>query len=287
MLETISAIGTILAKSLSAVKSGFDWNSSTRKKRLGNLINLIYIELAETICTAEQIVGGLNSFANGERNWRYDGEYGLIIEGVDIDDLIADQARNLVKLEKLIDEYSQLLKNIDVDAFLRLQQFCAFKGAGLTWLAVSLSRGRVPFSSLGQADLESLIELSGYMLFEENENAEHSRNFESMIQDTMANWYPWYSTVGEIASRTRESEFHPLSLFSAKAPADSSDELGRFDETQIDHLKLVLKRCNFADHLQNARSALTKIREFIEDNFSIADIMIDEHAELLKRSKRS
>ena len=189
--------------------------------------------------------------------------------------LVGRQSDNLEALGSCLQDYSEIVRALDADVYLKLQQFIAFKGVGLDWIAILLRRGMIPFDGLNLEDIKRLARYSQYML-RENVDVEDVDPISDMIDTFLL----WYHEVGVISRRMDASAFELTALFDQGQLNDAlkTEELQRLND--------FLKRNDLVIHLDEAKRHLNQIRQFIQDNVSVADIMIDVGSEQLKMRTR-
>ena len=175
-----------------------------------------------------------------------------------------------------MDDYSQIIKVLDTDLYLRVRQFVAYKGVGLFWVAILLERGKIPFDSLDIDDVKQLTNLSRFMLISDEElQKRESDSLIDSLQYTEEAFLPWYDRVSEIMKRLNENSFEIELLFNQEEKTLNPDQLQR--------LRDFLRRNDLKQHLVDAKKDMTAIKDFIVTNFSVVDLMIDIGSDQLKK----
>jgi hypothetical protein len=231
--------------------------------------------LNECISTGEQIVEVLRSFAKDPRQVCYSGTYHIEVEGVPLDALVNQQCANLDALDGCLRDYSEIVRALDARVYVELQQFVAFKGVGLAWIATLFQRGMIPFDALDLRDIDHLAQYSQFMLREESVET----NDVGPVADRIVDFLPWYHEVAVISRRMDAGAFKVAELFEE---GDYHVDTALKAE-ELKHLEDFLKTNDLKHHLYEAKRHLNQIGEFIKDNFSVAELMIDVGSEQLKK----
>ena len=125
------------------------------------------------------------------------------------------------------------------------------------------------------ADIKRLALLSQYMLFSEDE----PDNGRDPIRDTITNFLPWYGSVSKISHRMDGASIEIDRLFDQTEP----DFHRAPNLEQLVRLRKFLSSTDLRESIREASNDLTRIQDFIKENFSIVDIMLDVGAEQLKQ----
>lgn len=218
----------------------------------------------------------LQSFARDPSQFSYSGKHHIQGDGIYLDGLIDRQSENLDALADCLQDYSEIIRALDADLYLKLQQFIAFKGVGIDWIAVLLKRSEIPFDSLDLEDLEQLAARSRFML----EEGPPKEGIDSLA-GSIGNFLPWYGQVTAISRRMGANSIQLTNLFDDDQTFDSPVNAANFQR-----LNDFLRRNDLQHHLTEAKENLQKMKTFIETNFSLAELMIDVGSEQLKKKIR-
>jgi hypothetical protein len=173
MLKALDTLSKIIDRSIEIFQKVEAFGGRRRRRKLAQTIHLTYLRLNECLTTGEQIIDVLQSFAD-EPHYSHSDKHHIQAGGIDLYSLIERQSESLDALADCVHDYSEIIRALDADIFLNLQQFIAFKGVGIDWIAILLKRGEIPFDSLDLSDLEKLATRSRFML--EQEPAEEGAN---------------------------------------------------------------------------------------------------------------
>jgi hypothetical protein len=220
----------------------------------------------------------LQSFAKDPGQFSFSGKHEIQGDGIYLESLLNRQSENLDALADCLHDYSEIIRVLEAGLYVDLQQFIAFKGVGVDWIAILLKRGNIPFDSLDLEDLEQLAARSRFMLEQESppEGDEAKDPLESM-----GDFLPWYDQVGAISQRMDANSVQLTALFENDQNFDSPVNAENFQR-----LNDFLRRNDLRHHLTEARENLQKIKTFIETNFSVPELMIDVGSEQLKKKIR-
>ena len=246
-----------------------------KRRRLAVTLYLIYFRLNECIATGNQIFDTLEQFVSDPGCSYSEGKYRIALNSVTLEELLAGQVENLNRLHDCVVEYSAIIRALDSELFLRLEQFVAFKGVGLSWISILLRQGSIPIDALSLDDIERLASLSTYML----KDSEDAGPTTDPLQDTIKYFLPWYHEVGMISARIQENSFELAGLLNHDEP----DFRKAVNSDQLQRLKSFLSRNDLRQTMDAAASDLKKIRSFIEENFSVVDLMLDVGSEQLRK----
>lgn len=275
MSESISAITSIIKDVIEIggkIKGHFD---AKKKRRLAQTLHLVYIRLNDSIATGEQIIDVLERFVLDPGQLCYSGKYEVSVDGIFLKGLVNRQVQNIKALYDSLGDYSEIIRALDAELYVLLEQFVAFKGVGLNWLAVHLSRGMIPFDTLDLDDVKHLAHFSSYMLDTEKEADKDI----DPIKGAIENFLPWYNEVAIISRRLEDSSFEIDTLFNHEE--QDFDKAVKVD--QLNRLSDFLRRNDLRHHLDEAKKNMRVIKEFIETNFSTVDLMLDVGSEQLKK----
>ena len=276
MLKALDTLTKIIERSIKALQTLEAYGGQRKRRRLAQTIHLTYLRLNECISTGEQIIDVLQSFAKDPSQYSYSGRHHIQADGIYLDGLIDRQSENLDALADCLQNYSEIIRALDANLYLDLQQFVAFKGVGVDWIAILLKRGAIPFDSLGVEDLERLAVRSRFMLEDVP-----VKEGEEALAENLSDFLPWYGQVGEISRRMDANSIHLANLF------DDAQNINTFVNTEnIQRLNDFLQRNDLKLHLTGAKENLQRIKAFIEANFSVVELMIDVGSEQLKKKIR-
>lgn len=200
-----------------------------KRRRLAVTLYLIYFRLNECIATGTQIVDALEQLVTDRGCYYSDRRYRIVLNSITLEELLAAQVENLSRLHNCIAEYSEIIRALDSDLYLRLQQFVAFKGVGLNWMSTLLTRGIIPVDALSLEDIGRLAALSKYML-EDNTDANSAAG---PLEATFKYFLPWYHEAGAISTRIQENSFELAGLFNN----DEADFEKAINADQLQRLK--------------------------------------------------
>jgi hypothetical protein len=267
---TLDTLTTIIERSIKILQTIEAFGGQRKRRRVAQTILLIYWRLNECISTGEQIIDVLQSFARDPSRHRAHSDKHHIRGdgGIYLDSLLDRQSGNLAALTDSLQDYSEIIRALDSDLYLDLQQFVAAKGVGIDWIAILLERRQIPFDSLDLKDLEQLAERSRFMVTEDPAAG--------------GDFLSWYGQVGLIAERIDTNSIGLADLFQYNRGIDSP-----VNTEQMQRLNDFLARNDLRHHLIEAKENLQKIKTFIETNFSIVELMIDVGSEQLKKKPPS
>jgi len=275
MFQSLSALTSIITGSLDIFGKAKGWRREKKRQRLARALHLIYLRLNECLVTAEQIVEVLDAFVKNPTSVSYSGEYHINAAGVELDGLLRQQEQQLQNLADSVEDYSEILRALDAELYLKIKQFTAFKGVGVRWLGYLIRQGRVPFDSLDADDTIHLAQFSRYMLPSKEADAPD----DNPLRRTFEEFLPWYNQVAEISRRLDANSFQLGSLF--KSGEYDPKEPANLDQVEV--LRQCLRRNDLRHHLDEAKLHLTTIKSFIEVNFSVVDLMLDVGSEQLRK----
>jgi hypothetical protein len=276
MLKALDTLTKIIERSIKALQTLEEYGGHRRRRKLAQTIHLTYLRLNECISTGEQIVEVLQSFARDPSQYSYSGKHHIEGDGIYLDGLIDRQSENLDALADCLQDYSEIIRALDPDLYLDLQQFVAFKGVGVDWIAILLKRGEIPFDSLDVEDLERLAARSRFMLEEGP-----AKEGEDALAESIARFLPWYGQVGAISRRIAANSIQLTSMFDDDRNLNSS-----VNTENVKRLNDFLQRNDLKRHLAEAKENLQKIKTFMETNFSVVELTIDVGSEQLKKKIR-
>jgi hypothetical protein len=266
MLKALDTLTKIIERSIKILQTVEAFGGQRKRRKLAQTIHLIYSRLNECISTGEQIIDVLQSFARDpSRRRAYSGKHHIRGDGgIYLDRLLDRQSGNLDALADSLQDYSEIIRALDSDLYLDLQQFVAAKGVGIDWIAILLEQRQVPFDSLDLKDLEQLATRSRFMLGEDPAAG--------------GDFLQWYGQVSVIAERIDTNSIGLADLFQHDRGIDSPVKT-----EQMQRLNDFLARNDLRHHLIEAKENLQKIKTFIETNFSVVELMIDVGSEQLKK----
>lgn len=275
MLKSIKAITSVVRDSMEIggrIKSHFD---ERKKRKLAQTLHLVYLRLNDCIATGEQIIDVLDRFVRDPSQIGRSRKYFVCVDGPYLEKLLRKQEQHLESLGDSLDDYSEIIRALDAELYIELRQFVAFKGVGVGWLAVLLSRGMIPFDALDLDDVKRLAEFSDFMKASEQDV---NRDIDP-LEDAVVNFLPWYSEVGVISRRLDANSFEIDALFDH----DEEDFDKAVDVAQLERLSDFLRRNDLREHLLESKENMKAIKEFLENNFSTVELMLDVGSEQLKK----
>jgi len=284
MLSILAAAATTITTVLGGIKIGETlkgFQDAKKKRHLGQLLNLVYLRLNECIVTGEQILATLQAVAANEAHLARSTEYLIGYDGIYLHELVSRQREQLLSLGDSIVHLSNIIQSIDASLYLQLRQFMAFKGVGLDWLAVLLERGLIPLDGLRYEDVQTLALKSEFMLPEDADTPAQGREtLPDILKQTNELFMPWYCDVGLIAHRIEERSITIDELVDSK----EEDFSKALKAAGLDRLKALLGQNNLWNHLDEAKMGAGKLKDFIETNFSIVDLLLDVGSADLKKA---
>jgi hypothetical protein len=277
MLKALDTLTKIIDRSIGVFQKLEAFGGQRKRRKLAQTIRLTYLRLNECITTGEQIVDVLQSFVREPSQFSYSGKHHIHDDdGIYLNELLDRQSENLDAAADCLQDYSEIIRALDADLYLDLQQFIAFKGVGIDWIAILLKRREIPFDSLDVEDLERLAARSRFMLEEDPpKEGEHA------LQESLERFLPWYGLVSAISHRMDADSIQLTTLFEDDQNFDSPVNL-----QTLQRLKDFLGRNDLKRHLTDAKGNLEKIKTFIETNFSVVELMIDVGSVQLKKKVR-
>jgi hypothetical protein len=278
MLKMLQAISSLIKDAIEIVEKARGYFDEKSKRQLAQSLHLVYIRLNDCLTIGEEIVSVLERFAQNPRQLLRSRKYEIWVEGVLLQRLLDRQVQNLDALGEALRDYSEIMKALDAELFVRLQQFVAFKGVGLHWVATLLEQGQIPFDALGLDDITHLARLSSFMLAKEGDTSTES----NPIDEAVTNFLPWYDEVSVLSRRIDEGSLELKAVFNHEA--DSFD--GAVKMEQLERLRAFLARNELRHHLEQGKAELRAIKAFIETTFSVRELMLDVGSEQLKQKPR-
>lgn len=276
MLKALDALTKIIERSIKALRTLEAYGDRRKKRKLAQTLHLTYVRLNDCISIGEQIVDVLESFAKDPSQYSYTGRHRIGGDGIYLDALTARQSENLDALADCLRDYSEIIRALDSKLYVDLQQFVAFKGVGVDWIGILLKHGKIPFDCLGLEDLEQLATRSRFMLGEEPPQ-QGAQDKDALLEGRWA-FLPWYDQIAEISSRMDDNSIERVNLFEDDQKLDSPT-----NAENLRRLNDLLRRDDPRQHLADAKDNLRKIKQFLETNFSVVELMIDVGSEQLKK----
>jgi hypothetical protein len=283
MLTLLAALGTTIAAVLSALSIGEkakNLSEGQSKRRLAQLLNLTYLRLNDCIVTGEQILALLQAFAEDKASLSFGKECFIQHDGAYLHDLVSRQREQLLSLADCIVNLSNVIQAVDANLYLQLRQFVAFKGVGLDWLAALFDRGMIPLDGLRYDEVEGLALKSEFMLPEDETVPPANLGTAADLASPTPTFFHWYDDVSVISNRMHGHsitidelvEHHPEDFKNAVKAAG------------LDRLKSMLGQNNLWNHLDEAKTGAGRLKEFIEKNFSVVELLLDVGSEDLKKT---
>jgi hypothetical protein len=254
MLEMIKTITSAIKESVEIIEKVKNHFDEKKGRRLAQTLHLVYLRLNECLVTGNQIIDTLDKFVLDSEQLIYSGRYQIAIDGYVFDDLLRKQIANLDSLSECLNDYSEIVKILDNDLYLRLEQFLEWKGVGVNFARSLLERGKIPFDGLDIDDVKQLTELGTWSM-------------------------AWYHDKSAIAQRVEKNSFDVELLFNH----EEENSKNAIKLNQLQRLNELLKKNDLRHHLVEAKKDMIKIREFIATHFSIVDLMIDVGSDQLKK----